>query len=432
MKPYRRKRTDAKTGRVKQDRCYTVPVRVQGEKEWRRIPTDITEPLAAKAFQDQEQKRLNRIALGMEDEVIIPHPSAVVLLDHLPAYVAHVKAEHPGRRAKDAENLITPFLRESGIRTLAQLTAKTFTNWRTAAPQGYKTKNEYLCALRTFVAYLKRQKLAAFDPLDEVEQLKTRGRETFRRPALTVPEISRLLAVAGPRRTLYEVMFFTAMRRGSLFSLTVKQLVDDGQKMGLRIRSDRVKNARDAFKPFPAELAANVRELVKDSKPEDFVFQGRRLPDQTMMLPKKGLDFWKADLKKAGIPFELDGERVDFHAGRHTAITLAALFSRSAPTLQGFSNHASVSQLNRYTDLHNMDQERLVADMAASISWTHPGTQNTATQCHLVAQSDTTGGTQKAAISSVKHEKTRISAGFPSSEGDGTRTRNLRIDSLML
>jgi len=81
------------------------------------------------------------------------------------------------------------------------------------------------------------------------------------------------------------------------------------------------------------------------------------------ILPRVGLSFLKADLAAAGLAYEHDGERRDFHAFRHTACTWGAMTGEDGPLLQAFMSHKSPSQTARYTHVQHLPQNRILESM---------------------------------------------------------------------
>ena len=91
---------------------------------------------------------------------------------------------------------------ECGWRTLADVDAQRFLEWRRQQHASAKTLNEYLGGIRRLLAWVRKQYGVPIAALDGVEYVDERGEGTFERRALTLQEAQRLLNVAPPERRL--------------------------------------------------------------------------------------------------------------------------------------------------------------------------------------------------------------------------------------
>lgn len=191
-----------------------------------------------------------------------------------------------------------------------------------------KTCGSYRDALVAFCKWLVKRKYMSSNPLESWSEYdKT---PLMKRRALTLEEIGALLKAAPKhRRLVYEVALSTGLRANELRSLRVGNL--DTRAGGLRLEGTWTKNRREDFQPLPQHL---VERLVQESS-------GKAATAPLL----KGINThpartFRRDCDKAGIAADAFGGRADFHALRHTAITLAGECGATAKEMQTFARHS--------------------------------------------------------------------------------------------
>jgi len=99
-----------------------------------------------------------------------------------------------------------------------------------------------------------------------------------------------------------------------------------------------IQRIKDAFSP-----ASELRALKSaDVKPSDFVLTGKMLPSMWKM---------KKDLKRAGIKYENDDGRADFHSLRHTLATNLVRQNVAPRVAMEILRHSDIRlTMNHYTD----------------------------------------------------------------------------------
>ena len=250
------------------------------------------------------------------------------LRSHLADYITDLRVL--GRSAdhiRNVEKRLLRLIRECGWERCADVTADSFQTWRAKQTKASKTLNEYQAAVSAFFAWLEAKQRVTTNPMEHVDKVPTRGRETVRRRALTNDEVRRLLAVSGRRRVVYLAAVTTGLRRGELAAIEKGDLHLSGQKPYLKARASTTKNRKEAVIWLGEELAQELRRIVPADAHEDArVFES--IPTMKEM---------RADLKAAGIPL-LDerGYRVDFHALRHTYGTNLRLAGVDPGLVQGW------------------------------------------------------------------------------------------------
>ena len=153
----------------------------------------------------------------------------------------------------------------------------------------------------------------AVNPFAQVTKAETRGKERRIRRALADTEIDQLIRSSGKRGLPYFLAAYTGLRRGEIKALVWSDLHLDGPEAFLVARASTTKNKLTGMLPLIPELAQALREhRQKAGSGEGKVFRNG-LPSVPML---------QRDLAACGISHtNALGERVDFHALRHTFCT---------------------------------------------------------------------------------------------------------------
>ena len=300
--------------------CYVF--KRKGRRTWRGRyklagqPKIIEIPLGIADRQSAEAK-LNNIVRDLEREAagIIP-PKALrdaaqrELTEHLNDFLADLEAQHCS--VKHLDNVryrIGVLIQECGWRWPSNVTADSFVTWRAKQTQAAKTLNHYLGAARALINWMKDKKRVLENPLADVGEIDTRGRETRKRRALTVAEMVRLIAAAGPRRAVYLMAVHTGLRRSELGALVWAFLKLDATCPHLHLPGKHTKNGEDAILPLHPDVVATLRTL-----------KGVGVADGDCVFPRMPrIERFRRDLKKAEVPyFDEQGRVADFHALRMT------------------------------------------------------------------------------------------------------------------
>ena len=319
----------------------------------------------AKGFMDrtateQEAARREREAARMAAgfvEVEERHLTAP-LGEHLDAFLAD--QERAGRSDKYREILesrITKMKDACGWHTLRAIQPSTVTPFLASLKSdglAPKTINEYLNAANAFLNWCIQQRRLLANPLANV----TRTDQTIKmrkRRALSIEEIQRLLAVAGPRRLLYLVAVTTGIRRGELEALQWGDVHLDGIRPFIALRAETTKARRADTVPLRHDVAAELRrEMPTDVTPETKVFG--RFPRMRDLKP---------DLDRAKIPYkDANGRQADFHALRMTFATMLAKSGAAPRTAMELMRHTDLRlTMNVYTDPSILDTGGAVEDL---------------------------------------------------------------------
>jgi integrase len=183
---------------------------------------------------------------------------------------------------------------------------------------------------------------------------------------LTAEELRRLLTATRASKRLFrgldgEARFHlyalasgTGFRASGLDSLTPECFSLEGRFpiLVLPVRTD--KSRKGKMQPLPADVADLMRSWLQ-GKPE-----GQRLWPGKWASGRQAAEMIRFDLEAAGIPYVVQGpdgpEHADFHALRHTYLTLAGRSGIDLRTLQELAGHSTPILTARYTHVRLHDQ----------------------------------------------------------------------------
>ena len=348
---------------------------------------------------------------------------------------------------------------------------------------GTKTRNYYLTAFKSFANWMVKQKRASHNPIEAVERLEVEPSE--HRRAMEPDEVFRLIAAAhhgkpmerrdragsirwrmtGPERTLlYRLAVETGLRRGAIDHLTVADF-DTGEEPTVTVRRRaKTKNRKPLILPLRDATAKLLKEHLRGKDRGAKAFDMPARWETADMLRADLAAARAAWIKEASTPKEAakraesdflaeadaEGRRVDFHAFRTTCATWLEQAGVPASTIKRITGHASEKVLQQNYQRSNAAKVRLAVEVLPSLTVrsTAPGRDNgqqdpqqysqqvehdrarsRANGCEASERKSRPGEDRKSLSDAKKDKAPRPDAGPCESEGDGTRTRNLRIDS---
>lgn len=348
----RRRRID---GKVRIAKTYTGKYTVGDDPVVHVVALRVTDKgVALERLRDMVRKAERR-QQGLEPSEQETNRAALTMREHLAAFVADLRTRGRGSQYRlHMTGRVGRLIDECGWTMLRDVDAASFQSWRSKQSMSAKTLNEYLAAMKALLSWMG---LRHDNPLANVRTIDVRGSETFERRALTDDECGRLLEAAGPRRVVYLAALLTGFRRGTLCSLRWGHVHLDDEAPRIVVPAALMKNRSDHVAPLRDDLAAALRSIRPDGAADNaLVFAD--------LLPRYGTDFLCEDLKRAGVAVVDDlGRRVDFHALRHTAATLAASTGIHGHVLQGFTGHRTASQVARYCHVNSVPVRALVERM---------------------------------------------------------------------
>ena len=228
------------------------------------------------------------------------------------------------------------------------------------------TVNHYIAAVRSFCRWLVRPgKRLAVNPLEGLELLNAEADVRHARRELTADELRRVLTAAkassqswrgltgNDRFHLYATACGTGFRSGGLGSLlpVCFELDKTPPTVTLSVKGD--KSRRGKIQPLPDDVAELLRAYLVGKPADQPVWPGPWAKDRTAAA------MLRIDLAAAGVPYEVQGPDgpmyADFHALRHTYLTLGGRAGIDLRTLQELAGHSTSKLTERYTHVRLHD-----------------------------------------------------------------------------
>jgi integrase/recombinase XerC len=234
-----------------------------------------------------------------------------------------------------------------------------------------ETTNQYLGHAKAFFRWMVKDRRAAENPLAHLEAGNNQVDRRHDRRELTEDELRRLLSAArdsepsfrglsgGDRYNLYATACGTGFRASALASLTPESFDLDAETPTATLSARRNKSRVLKVQPLPPDVADLLRTYL-DGKPARLPLWGG-----TWARDGKGAEMLRIDLDAAGIPYVVEGPDgplyADFHALRHTYLTLGGRAGIDLRTLQELAGHSSPLLTARYS-------HRRLYDLASDVN----------------------------------------------------------------
>ncbi len=287
------------------------------------------------------------------------------LTEHVKAYLRWL-ADYKGRSRQYTMNRageLAKLLNGCKFHTWADIDHRIVETWLTGlivGGQKKRTCNGYAEAIKGFCKYMVREGRATRSPVEHlagitIDDAKLTG-------VFTADQVDMLLdylddggapVVAGltaPERSLlYRLALNTALRRGSIRSLTAASFAfdrdADGQVIGgtVSVKASNHKNRRPHVVPLVPDLAADLAAAVALKGPGA----------QAIAMPFHTAKMLREDLIGAGLPLlDADDGQLIFHSFRHTCATWLATAGVPMKSIQAITGHLKMATLtDRYAHL---------------------------------------------------------------------------------
>ena len=276
---------------------------------------------------------------------------------------------------------------------------------------GARTSNSYLQACKQFGNWMVRDDRAASNPLSHLQRCKA-AEKRVRRRALTVEECRRLIGATeeaednygmtgAERAMMYRVALGTGFRVAEIRSLTLQSFSLAGKYPTITVEAAYSKNRTRREQPIAGKLADDLE-----------IFLASRVPEAPVFKPNadKTADMLRDDLAKANIPSEDSaGNRVDFHALRHTYITLGAQAGIAPKVLMDLARHSDINLTMK------VYSHTVVADRARALEAIPDITGDGGQEAEVLRATGTCDDTPDTASSPIfddKQNDKRVSEGF--------------------
>ncbi len=317
-----------------------------------------------------------------------------------------------------------------------------------------RTRLAHVKACKAFTRWLHNNRRLPADPLVAMSADGDGAEAMVRRRALAANEFARLLAATeagrevegldGPTRALaYRFAALTGLRRDEVGAVTPARLDFAAGFVSLP-EGGATKNWKGAEIPLRADLAERLAAWIAE----------RRIGRDQPLFPvaeRDGAAMLRADLEAAGLPYrDGDGRQFDFHALRSQFGTDLARAGVPLATAQKLLRHSTPALTARhYTHLNLADLAGAVEQLPAvetGLSGAAEAAPRVRRRVHSSAntlgqdvakpahcpQFEENRGQTLSAAEAMKPSESLSETGQNQNEDDGTRTRNLRIDSPVL
>ena len=236
---------------------------------------------------------------------------------------------------------------------------------------GPETANHYVRAARGFFRWLTTANRIGSNPLESLKMLNTTTDTRRARRELTADELRRVFDAArgshqlfrglagADRYFLYLVAAGTGFRANALANLTPADF--DLSEATVTLAARFAKNRRTKIQPLPMDVAEALRDFLV-GKPANAPIWGG-----TWAKGFRAAEMLRIDLKAAGIAYAVEGpdgpEYADFHAFRHSYLTLGGRSGIDLRTLQELAGHSKPELTARYSHRRLYDLAGAVAKM---------------------------------------------------------------------
>jgi len=265
-----------------------------------------------------------------------------------------------------------------------------------------RTSNCYLQACKQFGNWMVSDDRAASNPLTHLQRCKAEADKRVSRRALTVEECRRLISITekagdnygmtgAERAMMYRVALGTGFRVAEIRSLTLHSFSLNGEYPTITVEAAYSKNRTRQEQPIAGKLADDLEVFLADRDPEAPVFKPNA---------DKTADMLRADLARAEINAEDSaGNRVDFHALRHTYITLGAKAGIAPKVLMDLARHSDINLTMK------VYSHTVVADRARALEAIPDITGNDSQDAEILRATGTCDDTPDTASSPIFDDK---------------------------
>ncbi len=228
----------------------------------------------------------------------------------------------------------------------------------------HRTANSYLQATKQFYGWMVKDDRAPVNPLAHLSRHNERTDRRKLRRALTEEECLLLLdttdsgperySLTGPQRAIvYRVALGTGLRANEIRTLTPAVFDLDADPPTVTVKASYSKHRREDVQPVLPSLAQALRAHLEGVEATQAAFA---MPDRTNLAR-----MLRADLKAAGIAHRDEaGRTVDFHALRHTYISLMARAGVPPKVLMDLARHSDINLTMAYYS-HTLVSDRAKA-----------------------------------------------------------------------
>lgn len=250
-----------------------------------------------------------------------------------------------------------------GIRILLDINEDRILDWLKKLKTGAQTRNHYLQAVKQFVFWAIKKRRLKDDPLIglSAENVKVDRSRKIRR-ALSPTEVSQVLFATShstkvirrltgiDRAMLYLVAATTGLRSAELASLTVQDFILEGSHPVIVVHAENEKAGRGVEQPVPVSIVPELKRYLTGKAGKVW---GSSWPEKAWFMVQQ-------DLLAAGIAQQTQEGYFDFHAWRHTYISILAQTTLTPKMVQDLSRHSDM-RLTMSFYAHTQREQRSIA-----------------------------------------------------------------------
>ena len=232
-----------------------------------------------------------------------------------------------------------------------------------ARGMGPQQANHYTRAVKGFTCWLTRTRRLRANPLETLALLNADTDVRHARRELSADELRSVLAgtresegtfrglTGEDRFTLYLTACGTGFRANALANLTPADFDLNAASPVVTLPARFNKSRRTKVQPLPADVATALRDYLKGKPSNSLVWAGT--------WREKAADMLRADLGAVGVEYSTEGpnglEYADFHALRHSYLTLGGRSGIDLRTLQELAGHSTPLLTARYMHVRLRD-----------------------------------------------------------------------------
>ena len=363
----------------------------EGKKWWgkyvdengftKRVPLSNNERAAKKLLADREARaELSRA--GLDDPFEWARLRAIE--DHVAEFRRHLESkENTAKHVELTVARLNAVFDGCGVRLLGNLDADKVSNWLQEQRDnvdskkrfGVTTSNHHLTAVKSFGNWLVRSQRLERNPFVHLAPLNAKAKDDVRvdRRALDLAEIQALIDAAdlsdrtyrnlsGPdRAVLYLLASTTGFRANELRSLRASSFDFESEEPSVTLKASDEKAGRGVQMPLTRPVVNRLVKWIETNRPGAVESDEELWPGSWS---KKAAEMFRRDLAEARAKFlnEVEsiaeehlrrcksdflkpdlasGETADFHAIRHTFITMAASSGVDPNVVKQLARHSS-------------------------------------------------------------------------------------------
>lgn len=205
-----------------------------------------------------------------------------------------------------------------------------------------RTHNNYRTWLRSFISWMRRQRLLEGSPLDGVPPMREPGKVRQPLPAVMLRRIKEHLALHDKHFLLAVMLeYYTFIRPGELSELKVGDI--DVKRHAIHVRAEISKNGKAEMVGLNTAIVSLMRELGTLRTPKDwYIFSNRLRPGSAKLDSRAFRDRWARLRKRLGISMEYQFYSLKDSGIRDLANSAGIVVARDQ------ARHSSIAVTNKY------------------------------------------------------------------------------------